>query len=543
MVWLLIKEIRLPITERSVSATDFALKKAYSLFGRESVIRASIYKKSVDARRRDNINVVYSVAVQVDALPDKALLEREGISVIADTELSITKGNEMLFAPPVVVGNGPAGMFCALLLAENGYRPIVIERGDPVEKRVQTVDAFYRTRNLDTESNIQYGAGGAGTFSDGKLVTRINDSRCRYVLQRFADFGAPKEILTLAKPHIGTDRLVNVVSSINARIIELGGEIRYRCSLKGFVRASDGRITAVKTNDGDIECGAVVLATGNSARDIYTYLLGGDYNITEKPFSVGVRIEHLRTDVENALYGKELMKRAATDPELKALLGHAEYAYSLREGDRAAYTFCMCPGGEVVCGSSEQGGVVVNGMSRYARNGRNSNCAICVSVTPEDARAYGGTMELCRSLERKSYTLGGGNYKAPIETVGDFMSPCGRLSEPTKVLPTYMGDTGNVTPARLDNLFPQFVTDMLKKGIKRFAGYMKGFDAPYAVLTAPETRTSSPYRILRNEHGVSPDALNLYPCGEGAGYAGGITSSAVDGIAAATKIIEKYKPF
>jgi uncharacterized FAD-dependent dehydrogenase len=374
-------------------------------------------------------------------------------------------------------------------------------------------------------------------------VTRINDSRCRYVLKRFADFGAPREILTLAKPHIGTDKLVDVVSALNKKIIELGGEIIYRTALTGVVKDTDGTVTAIKTTNGDIPCGAVVLATGNSARDIYKYLIDGGYSIAEKALSVGVRIEHLRSDVENALFGSHLMSKAAVDLELRSLLGHAEYAYSLREGDRAVYTFCMCPGGEVVCGSSEAGGVVVNGMSRFARDGRNSNCAVCVSVTPEQAREYGGTMEFCRTLERRAYEMGGGDFCAPVQTVGDFIGGTARLSEPTKVIPTYMGDNGNVRVSRLDNLFPQFVTSMLKKGIKRFSGYMKGFDAPYAVLTAPETRTSAPYRILRGEGGTSPDFTNLYPCGEGAGYAGGITSSAVDGVKTAEKLMSVYKPF
>lgn len=540
MVWILIKDVRLPITERSVSATDFALKRARSLFGRENVGKAMVHKKSVDARRRDNISVVYSVAVELSELPSGDLLKKENISVIADSSIDVVIGDEPLYARPVVIGNGPAGMFCALVLAENGYRPIVIEKGDSVENRVKAVDDFYRTHKLDTDSNIQYGAGGAGTFSDGKLVTRINDPKCRYVLERFAQFGAPKEILTLAKPHIGTDKLTDVVSALNAKITELGGEIMYRTSFNGFFCQSDGTVTAVKTNRGDIPCGAVVLATGNSGRDIYSYFLKKSLHIDEKALSVGLRIEHLRSDVEQALFGKELVKKAASDTELKELLGHAEYAYSYRENDRAVYTFCMCPGGEVVCGSSEDGGVVVNGMSRYARNGRNSNCAVCVSVTPEEAKAYGGTMEFCRAIEKKAFALGGGNYKAPVQTVGDFINGADRLREPTRILPTYMD--GNVTVARLDSLFPQFVNSMLKKGIKRFSGYMKGFDAPDALLTGAETRTSAPYRILRTENGVSVDMPNLYPCGEGAGYAGGITSSAVDGINAALKLMQRYKP-
>lgn len=543
MAWLLIKDIRLPITERSASATDFALKKLMRLFGAENVGSAHIYKKSVDARRRDNITAVYSVAAEVGGRISPEVLEKNGLGVLADADVEVTKGDKPMAGRPVVVGNGPCGMFCALILAENGYRPIVIERGDPVDKRVEAVADFYNTKKLDTESNVQYGAGGAGTFSDGKLVTRINDPRCRYVLKRFAEFGAPESVLTMAKPHIGTDRLVDVVARLNARIEAAGGEIRYRTALTGFKRASDGSITAVCTSNGDIPCGAVVLATGNSARDIYTYLLGSDVDMTEKALSVGLRIEHLRKDVEYALFGSNMMKLAEKDPEVRELLGHAEYAYSLRRGERAVYTFCMCPGGEVVCGSSEAEGLVVNGMSRMARNGRNSNCAVCVSITPEDCREIGGTMAFCRSLERRAFALGGGDYRAPVETVGDFLDFNGRLSSPSRIMPTYMESNGNFTVARLDTLYPQFVTDMLKMGIKRFAGNMKGFDTPDAVLTAAETRTSAPYRIFRNAAGTSPHAPNLYPCGEGAGYAGGITSSAVDGIAQAQNIMRLYKPF
>ena len=285
MVWLLIKDIRLPITEDSVLATDFALKKLYALMGRENVGEARIYKKSVDARRRDSITAVYSVAVSVEGVPEKSILEANAISVIADSDVEVVKGNRVLDGRPVVVGNGPCGMFCALLLAENGYRPIVIERGDSVENRTKAVDDFYKTKVLDTESNIQFGAGGAGTFSDGKLVTRISDPRCRYVLRRFADFGAPESILTLAKPHIGTDMLVQVVARINRRIEELGAEIMYRTALTGFDRSAHGRITAVKTTRGDIQCGAVILATGNSARDVYSYLLKTDILKGEMWFS------------------------------------------------------------------------------------------------------------------------------------------------------------------------------------------------------------------------------------------------------------------
>lgn len=542
MFWILIKDIRLPLTELPEAAIEFAKRKMLSVTDKANVIAASVYKRSIDARRRGNITVVWSVAVGVEKLPAHNVLEKAGMQVMADSTLEVTKGSETLSGRPLVVGFGPAGMFAALLLAENGYRPIVIERGDDTEKRLETVEKFYRTGKLDTESNIQFGAGGAGTFSDGKLMTRINDNRCRYVLRRLADLGAPEEIMTQAKPHVGTDLLVNTVSGIRDKIRELGGEIYFRTALKSFVTDAVGNVISVRTSNGEIPCGTVILATGHSARDLYAYLGSNGFSMVEKPLSVGVRIEHKRTDVENALFGKAVMDKARSDPKFKKLLGSAEYAYSYRENNRGVYTFCMCPGGEVVAGTSEEGGVVVNGMSRSKRDGENSNCAICVSVTPEECRAFGGTMEFCRTLERRAYELGGGGYAAPIETVGDFLNGNARLSEPSRIIPSYMGGNGNVRVARLDTLFPDYVTDMLRKGIRSFAKSLRGFDAPDAVLSGAETRTSAPYRIIRLDEGSAIGHPNLYPCGEGAGYAGGITSAAVDGISVSMRIMERYAP-
>lgn len=539
--WILVTDIRLPLSENSETATEFAQKRVGAVIGRNNVLGAEVYRRSVDARRRGSITTVWSVAVQTSVLPREDVMAKEGFRLIADSDVSVIYGKEILSARPIVVGFGPAGMFSALLLAENGYRPIVLERGDDTEERIKTVERFYTEGKLDPESNIQFGAGGAGTFSDGKLVTRINDNRCRYVLKRFADFGAPKDIMTKAKPHIGTDKLTVAVSGIRDEIVRLGGEIRFRCAFKGIVSDSSGNITAVKTSDGEIPAGAVILATGHSARDVYSYLKMSDFCVEEKAFSVGVRIEHLRKNVENALFGEELMKAAEKDNALRELLGHAEYQYSYREGERGVYTFCMCPGGEVVAGASEDGGVVVNGMSRYARDGRNSNCAVCVSVTPDDCVSLGGTMEFCRAIERKAYSLGGGGYSAPIQTVGDFLDGRGGLREPKEVLPTYMGGK-NVKVARLEALFPVFVSSMLKKGIRRFGKSMKGFDFSGALLTGAETRTGSPYRILRLDSGVTASYRNFYPCGEGAGYAGGITSAAVDGISRAVILMERYAP-
>ncbi len=541
---LLVKDIRLPIAESSAAATDFAQRKLSALLGAQNVGKAEIYRKSVDARHRDRISAVWSVAVETVSLPTDEIMQKEGLSQIASPELDFKLGNKKMSDRPIIIGFGPAGMFAALVLAENGYCPTVIERGDDTSDRIKAVERFYATGTLDTESNIQFGAGGAGTFSDGKLVTRINDSRCRYVLKRFADFGAPSEVMTSAKPHVGTDKLVGVVEGIKNEIIRLGGEICFRTAMKSFNTDSDGNIKSVVTSNGEIPCSSVILATGHSARDVYGYLGSLGCGMQEKPLSVGVRIEHLRTEVENALYGRDVMRLAERNENVKKILGSAEYAYSHRESDGAVYTFCMCPGGEVVAGSSEEGGVVVNGMSRYARDGRNSNCAMCVSMTPEECAPFGGTMAFIRQIERRAYELGGGGYRAPAETVGDFLA--GRkgaeLHDPSRVIPTYMGDSGNYKISDMSTLFPDKVNRLLASGIRAFSRKMKGFDAPYAMLTGAETRTSAPYRINRGLLGTAPGHCNLYPCGEGAGFAGGITSAAVDGIEQAEKLMSVYAP-
>ena len=543
MSWVLVKDIRLPLTESSGAATEFAQKKLAAIIGRENVGVARIYRKSVDARHKDRISIVWSAAVEVSWLPDDGELVKAGVSRLEGDDFKVTRGKEKPGGRPLVVGFGPAGMFAALILAENGYRPVVIERGDDTAQRIKAVSEFYATGRLDTDSNIQFGAGGAGAFSDGKLVTRVNDSRCGYVLRRLVGFGAPEEIMTDAKPHVGTDLLTGIVDKIKNEIIKLGGEIIFRCTLKGFRTDSAGNITEALTSRGEIGCGQVVLAAGHSAKDVYAYLASSGYAMEEKAVSVGLRIEHLRSEIERAVYGDAALRLAAKDPEIKKRLGSAEYACSLREGERAVYTFCMCPGGEVVAGASEDGALVVNGMSRNARSGRNSNSAVCVSVTPQDCRAFGGTLEFCRSIERRAFALGGGGFRAPVETVGDFLAGSRNPALPTAVVPTYMGDRGNVVPARLETLFPDFINDMLKKGIRDFGRKIHGFDSPGAALTGVETRTSAPYRILRTENGTSPGHPNLYPCGEGAGYAGGITSAALDGIRQAERIISLYDWF
>ena len=497
-----------------------------------SKIRFSVYKRSVDARKKKDIKLVYSVAARFYA--PKSLNIPNGkkyrISELTDDRLEISFGSEPAKHRPLVVGMGPAGLFCALLLAENGYAPIIIDRGDSIEERTKKYESFCKLGALDTESNIQFGAGGAGTFSDGKLLTRINDPKISYVLRRFCDFGAPEEILTLAKPHIGTDLLLGIVDAMLQEIERLGGSVMYRTRLDGISENADGSVKAY-TSKGEIICSSVVLATGHSARDTYKMLLENGYLIEAKPFSVGVRIEHLRENIDKALYGD-----MAGHPRL----GKGEYHLSDTTGDRGVYTFCMCPGGEIVAAASETGGVVVNGMSRSKRDGRNSNSAIAVSVRQSD---YDGTpmgaIEFQRNIERKAFLLGGGDYYAPVQTVGDFLN--GKSgSEPTEVLPSYRD--GMVRTADMNGVLPSFVCDGLKRGITSFGKKLEGFDCESAILTGAETRTSSPVRIMRNEELLAVGRNAVYPCGEGAGYAGGITSAAIDGIRVALKIIERFAP-
>ncbi len=508
-----ISEAKLKVKRAGMNSRDFSFR---------------IYKRSIDARKRDAILCVCSVLAETESNISISLdrLQKYGISEAARDDIEVMKGTRRLNSRPVVVGLGPAGIFCALLLAENGYAPIVLERGSCVSERTKAVEAFYCGEGLDVNTNIQFGAGGAGTFSDGKLVTRISDEKCSYVLRRLHDFGAPDEILYKAKPHIGTDILRDVVSRAAARIEECGGEIRYNTRLTDIVGMK------AETTEGSIDCGVIVLALGHSARDTYNMLLERSFIIEPKPFSVGVRIEHLQSDIDKALFGKY-----AGHPKL----GKGEYTLSDTTGARGVYTFCMCPGGEVVAASSEEDGVVVNGMSRFKRDGKNANSAVAVSVKTED---YGGSVlgaiEFQRNLERAAFKAGGENYCVPIQTFGDFIEDKA-ISEPKRIMPTYMGG-GKFKIAELGSLLPKFVTRELKSGIMGFERRIEGFSARDAVLSGFETRTSAPLRILRREDMCAIGREGIYPCGEGAGYAGGITSAAVDGIKTAFAIMAKYAP-
>ncbi len=535
---ILIGGIRVPIDAEE----EDILKKAKDKMKRAGIATSTLhfrlYKKSIDARRREDIRfectVLASGPVPQDAY-SAAQLQRADARILEQEKLEISYGTERLGARPLIVGMGPAGLFSALLLARNGYAPLLIDRGGSVEERVRDVERFRRDGELNTDSNIQFGAGGAGTFSDGKLITRIHDPKCSFVLQTLADFGAPQDVLIKAKPHVGTDRLREVVSSMLAEIVRLGGEVRYHCRMDDFSENSDGTIT-VRTSCGTLVCGAMILAPGHSARDTYVRLIEKNFAIEPKPISVGVRAEHLQRDIDEALYGRFAGHKN---------LGPAEYSLSDTRLARGVYTFCMCPGGEVVAASSEEGGLVVNGMSYHARNNPNANAAVAVSVRCEDVEAVNGNLALGmmafqRRIERAAFAAGGGAYFAPIMTAGDLLEgKCG--TEPTRILPSFRD--GKVRCADFEDVFPQFVTDALRDGLRSFGRKIRGYDAPDTVLTAAETRTSAPLRILRaSETLTAPGHTRVYPCGEGAGYAGGITSAGVDGVRCAIALMERFAP-
>ena len=470
-----------------------------------------ILKKSLDARDKSDIRWVYSVECSDRAEP-RALR----------TFSQITKPMPRVY----IAGMGPAGLFCALRLLDHGIRPVVLERGKRVEERAEDVKKFRETGVLDTSSNVQFGEGGAGTFSDGKLNTQTNNPLNRDVLEIFARFGAPPEVEYLNKPHIGSDNLQKVVATMRQDILARGGQVRFGATLTDF-ELKDGALSAVYINGVKEDADALVLAIGHSARETFPMLLARGLRVEQKEFAVGVRIEHLQDKIGKAQYGSGYLALPAADYKL---VSHAS--------DRAAFTFCMCPGGVVIPAASEEGGVVVNGMSDYARADRNANSALVVQVKHED---FGGEHPLAgiafqRKLEEAAFRLGGGGYKAPVQLVGDFL--VGRESYYFgEVTPSYSIGTAF---ADLNAIFPAPIREALKAAIPDMDRRLSGFSDYEAVLTGVESRTSSPVRVTRGDDLQAAGAFGVYPCGEGCGYAGGITSAAADGLRVASAIARKY---
>ncbi len=488
-----------------------------------------IIKTSVDARRRNDIKMISSYAVSLrDAGSEELIASRNNLLYKDESKRFVVPNIENYKGQrPVIVGFGPAGMFAAVVLAKAGLRPVVVEQGEDIESRVKKVSSFFAGDGLDEKSNIQFGEGGAGTFSDGKLTTRTKDICHDFILRMFVSHGANPDILHLAKPHIGTDVMRRVVLGIREEIISLGGSVIFGNEFRGFKTDKNGAVVAAVCDSGEIETNDIILAPGHSARELFKRLLDKDVAISAKPFSVGFRIEHLQSDIDKALYhdyaGHESLKSG-------------EYALSLRLSDDAVYTFCMCPGGYVVAAASEEGGIVTNGMSFSDRGYKNANSAVVASVSSSD---YGSGplsgIEFARAIEKNAYKIAGENYFAPYQSAKSFLSG---TVDSGSVAPTYRP---GVIKADVSSLFSARINNMLRKGVANFDSKIRGFASKGAVITAPETRTSSPVRILRNEMRESIGTRGLYPCGEGAGYAGGIMSAAADGVNTAQAIIEKYK--
>ena len=490
-----------------------------------------IVKKSVDARDKKEIRIIYTLDVTLTK-PENSVLSvlPSGICTRVEKEKPFTVSPARVPGPvPVVVGLGPGGLFAALYLAMAGLRPLILERGEPVEQRRNTVDIFHTNGSLDPESNVQFGEGGAGAFSDGKLTTGIKDERCRAVTEILIRHGAPEEIGFLARPHIGTDRLPQVVSSIRKEIERLGGRVLFSSRLCDL-RTEKDRLTGIvwKDRNGihEQECERMILAIGHSASDTQQMLFERGVNMVRKPFSVGVRIEHPRYLIDRAQYGEYAGNRD---------LGAAEYHLSthLKDG-RGVYTFCMCPGGTVVASASREGGVCTNGMSVFSRDGENSNAALLVDVRTDDfpdSHPLSGYV-LQRMWEERAFRAGGGGYRAPVQRVEDFLNgrETARLGD---IRPTYLP---GVTEADLRFVLPQELIEDLRQGILQFDRQLRGFAHPDAVLTAVESRSSCPVRVTRNELGEC-NISGIFPCGEGAGYAGGIMSAAVDGLRQAEALV------
>ena len=525
-------ELRLPIDHAPEDLEAVICKKLAILA--KDLIRYEVFKRSYDARKNNILSFIYTLDLSVK--DEEAVLKRLAhdphIRLSPDTRYHFVAHFDSHIKPqsalrPVVIGFGPCGIFAALTLAQMGLKPIVLERGKPVRERTQDTWGLWRKKILNPESNVQFGEGGAGTFSDGKLWSQVKDSKFhgRKVLQEFVKAGAPEEILYVSKPHIGTFRLVGVVEKMRKEIIELGGEVRFSQKVTGF-EISNHILQGIHLESGDfLEADHVVLALGHSARDTFATLHDAGVYMEAKPFSVGFRIEHPQSLIDRTRLGPH-----AGNP----LIGAADYklVHHAKNG-RSVYSFCMCPGGTVVAATSESNRVVTNGMSQYSRNERNANAGIVVGITPDDYP--GGPLagiEFQRQIESKAFTLGGSNYEAPGQLVGDFLQ--GKTStEFGSVIPSYKP---GVHLTDLAESLPAYAIEAIREAIPAFEKKIKGFSMHDAVLTGVETRTSSPLQIKRGPNYQSINTQGLYPAGEGAGYAGGIMSAGIDGIKVAEAI-------
>ena len=504
---------------RADLSDDELFEKIYKKYkiNKNDVTEKRIIKKSIDARNKADI--FYNYSVELECKNENKI---KNVQIVKKEEPFKIIVNRKSSKRPVIIGAGPAGLFSALTLAQNGIKPIIIEQGKTVDERKKDVEEFQKKGKLNTLSNVQFGEGGAGTFSDGKLTSGIHNPLCKIVLKEFYNFGAPEQILYINKPHIGTDNLINIIRNMRNEIIKLGGEFLFNEKVTDF-EFENSKVTAVICSK-RIETDTVILAIGHSARSTFEKLYEKGVKMEKKNFSIGVRIEHKQSMINKSQYGEIT----------KLKLPPAEYKMAYHGENRSCYTFCMCPGGTVIASSSEPETIVTNGMSVYARNGENANSAVLVNVTPNDFKGESPLegMYFQKDLEQKAFKLGGSNYNAPIQRFEDFENNV-KSTHIGEIKPTYKP---GVTLSNLNEILPDFISKTLVEGIKYFNKSIKGFAHPDAILTGVETRSSSPVQITRNENKQS-NIKGLYPCGEGAGYAGGIMSAAVDGIKCAIAVL------